>query len=49
MAAVINNSTQAKLGVPSSAPFAERIRTLRGLTIGTNPIGQPTTRCCGPT
>jgi len=39
IAAVINNQTMQKLGVSPSAPIADRIRALKGLTIGTNPVG----------
>jgi NitT/TauT family transport system substrate-binding protein len=39
IAAVISNGAAARLGVSPTAPFAERIRAFRGLTIGTNPLG----------
>jgi sulfonate transport system substrate-binding protein len=39
IAAVINNETMKKLGVSATAPIADRIRALKGLVIGTNPVG----------
>jgi NitT/TauT family transport system substrate-binding protein len=36
---VIGNDALKKVGVPQDAPIAERIRALKGLTIGTNPTG----------
>ena len=39
IAAVINNETMKKLGVSATAPIAERMKALKGLTIGTNPVG----------
>jgi NitT/TauT family transport system substrate-binding protein len=39
IAAVINNNAMQKVGVSPSAPIAERMQALRGLTIGTNPVG----------
>jgi len=39
IAAVISNKALAKVGVASNAPIADRIRALKGLTVGTNPVG----------
>ena len=39
LTAVINNVTMKKLGVTPTAPIEERMRVLKGLTIGTNPLG----------
>jgi NitT/TauT family transport system substrate-binding protein len=39
LAMVINNNTMKKLGVSPSAPIADRMRALKGLTIATNPVG----------
>ena len=42
MAAVIRNETMKKLGLSPSAPIADRMRALKGLTIATNPPGSTT-------
>jgi NitT/TauT family transport system substrate-binding protein len=39
IAAVISNAALQKAGVALDAPIAERIKALKGLTIGTNPVG----------
>lgn len=36
---VINNEKMKQLGISPSAPIAERVRALKGMTIATNPIG----------
>lgn len=37
--AIISNEALKKTGVPLTAPIADRIKALKGLTIGTNPVG----------
>jgi NitT/TauT family transport system substrate-binding protein len=39
IAAVISNAALAKSGVAVDAPIADRFKALKGLTIGTNPVG----------
>jgi NitT/TauT family transport system substrate-binding protein len=39
LTAVINNNVMRKIGVSTTAPIADRIRALKGLTIGVNPVG----------
>ena len=39
IATVINNATMKRLNISPSAPIGDRIRALKGLTIGTNPVG----------
>jgi NitT/TauT family transport system substrate-binding protein len=39
IAAVINNEALKKIGVSPDAPIGERIKAMKGMTIGTNPIG----------
>lgn len=41
-AAVISKATLAKVGVSPSAPIADRIKALKGLTVATNPLGSTT-------
>jgi NitT/TauT family transport system substrate-binding protein len=36
---VIGNDALKKVGIPHDAPIANRIRALKGFTIGTNPVG----------
>jgi len=36
---VLSNSALAKAGISQDAPIAQRIRALKGMTIGTNPAG----------
>lgn len=44
MVAVISNSALKKSGVSLTAPIADRIRALKGMTIGTNPVGSTYTQ-----
>lgn len=39
IAAVLSNDVIKKTGVSPNAPIADRIKALKGLTIGTNPVG----------
>jgi len=39
IAAVMSNDAIKKSGIAPDAPFAERIKVMKGMTIGTNPIG----------
>jgi NitT/TauT family transport system substrate-binding protein len=39
IAAVIGNDALKKAGIPLTAPIADRIKALKGMTIGTNPVG----------
>ena len=39
IAAVIGNEALKKAGVPLTAPIGDRIKALKGMTIGTNPVG----------
>jgi NitT/TauT family transport system substrate-binding protein len=39
LTAVIGNEALKRVGVSPTAPIAERMRALKGLTIGTNPVG----------
>ncbi|NTJ12030.1 ABC transporter substrate-binding protein [Rhizobium lusitanum] len=39
IAAVIGNEALKKAGIPATAPIADRIKALKGMTIGTNPVG----------
>ena len=39
IATVINNAAMKKLNISPNAPIADRIKGLKGLTIGTNPVG----------
>jgi NitT/TauT family transport system substrate-binding protein len=39
IAAVISNEALQKTGVSPTAPIADRMKALKGLTIGTNPVG----------
>ena len=39
LATVISNAAMQRVGVSPSAAIGERIRALKGLTIGTNPVG----------
>jgi NitT/TauT family transport system substrate-binding protein len=39
IAAVISNDALKKAGVAPSAPISDRIKALKGMTIGTNPVG----------
>lgn len=44
IAAVIGNEALRKTGVAPDAPIGDRIKALRGLTIGTNPVGSTYTQ-----
>lgn len=44
MVAVISNDALKRSGVSLTAPIADRIRALKGMTIGTNPIGSTYTQ-----
>ena len=39
LATVISNDAMKKLGMSPTAPIGDRIRALKGFTIGTNPVG----------
>ena len=39
IASVINNDTLKKIGVSPEAPIGDRIKAMKGMTIGTNPLG----------
>jgi NitT/TauT family transport system substrate-binding protein len=44
MVAIISNDALKKTGVSLTAPIADRIKALKGLTIGTNPVGSTYTQ-----
>ncbi|MBY3219479.1 ABC transporter substrate-binding protein [Rhizobium laguerreae] len=44
MVAVISNEALKKSGVSLTAPIADRIKALKGMTIGTNPVGSTYTQ-----
>ncbi|EJJ25571.1 ABC transporter substrate-binding protein, partial [Rhizobium sp. CF142] len=39
ISAVIGNDALKKAGIPVTAPIADRIKAMKGMTIGTNPVG----------
>ncbi|EJJ25579.1 ABC transporter substrate-binding protein [Rhizobium sp. CF142] len=44
MVAVISNEALKKSGISLTAPIAEKIKALKGMTIGTNPVGSTYTQ-----
>ena len=39
LAAVLSNDAMKKAGIPPTAPIADRIRAMKGMTIAVNPVG----------
>jgi NitT/TauT family transport system substrate-binding protein len=44
MVAIISNAALKKVGVSPTAPIADRIKAMKGMTIGTNPVGSTYTQ-----